>query len=34
MQALERANEIRRARSELKRLIRAGRLSAIEVILD
>jgi len=34
MQALERAKEIRRARSELKRLIRAGRLSAIEVILD
>ena len=32
--ALERANEIRRARAQLKRRISAGRLSAAEVILD
>jgi hypothetical protein len=32
--ALERANEIRRARSQLKRRIGTGQLSAAEVILD
>ncbi len=32
--ALERANAIRRARSELKRRIGAGELSATEIILD
>ncbi|MFZ0376740.1 MAG: hypothetical protein WCD11_03730 [Solirubrobacteraceae bacterium] len=32
--ALERANEIRRARAQLKRRIGAGHLSAAEVILD
>lgn len=32
--ALERANAIRRARSDLKRRIRAGQLSATEVILE
>jgi hypothetical protein len=32
--ALERANEIRRARAELKQRIGAGHLSAAEVILD
>jgi hypothetical protein len=32
--ALERANEVRRARAQLKRRISAGRLSAAEVILD
>ena len=32
--ALERANEIRRARAQLKRRIGAGQLSAAEVMLD
>jgi len=32
--ALERANEIRRARAQLKRRIGGGQLSAAEVILD
>ena len=32
--ALERANEIRRARAQLKRRIGAGHLSAAEVIVD
>jgi hypothetical protein len=32
--ALERANEIRRARAQLKRRIGAGQLSVAEVILD
>lgn len=34
LQALERANEIRRARAQLKRRIGAGHLSAAEVIVD
>jgi hypothetical protein len=34
LQALERANEIRRARAQLKRRISAGHLSAAQVILD
>lgn len=34
LQALERANEIRLARAELKRRIACGRVSAAEVILD
>ncbi|MGO9960794.1 MAG: hypothetical protein ACLP50_33255 [Solirubrobacteraceae bacterium] len=32
--ALERANEVRRARAQLKRRIGAGQLSVAEVILD
>jgi hypothetical protein len=34
MQALQRANEVRLARAELKRRIAAGEVSAAEVILD
>jgi hypothetical protein len=34
LQALERANETRRARAQLKRRIGAGQLSAAQVILD
>lgn len=34
MQALQRANEVRLARAELKRRIAAGEISASEVILD
>jgi hypothetical protein len=34
LQALERANETRRARAQLKRRIGAGQLTAAQVILD
>ena len=34
MQALERANEVRLARAELKRRVAEGELSAAEVVLD
>jgi hypothetical protein len=34
LRALERANDVRRERAELKRRVRVGRLTAAEVILD
>ena len=34
LQALERANEVRLARAELKRRVASGRVSAAEVVLD
>jgi hypothetical protein len=34
LQALERANEVRLARAELKRRVASGRITAAEVVLD